>query len=151
MRQQRYGIRTEVGSDGKLVSESDRLSLSTILKNFAGKTVDITVQRAQNKRSLEQNAYYWKCIVPSMQKAVHEMWGDDISKEEAHALLKDRFSSIERFHVATGELVKIPVSTTENGTMDQEDYHEKCRVWMKEMFGVTVPLPNEGIEIEDVR
>lgn len=148
MRQQRYTIRTTV-SNGR-VADADRQSLLTVLSNFEGKEVDISVQRAQNKRSLEQNAYYFKVIVPCLQKAVYDMWGDDISKEEAHEILKGRFSKIERVHVATGEIISIPVSTTTNGTMDQEDYHTKCRAWIEENFGIRVPLPNENIGIEDV-
>ncbi len=149
MRQQRYSARVDIDLSGRIASDTDRQSLSTILRNFSGKTVDISVQRAQNKRSLEQNGYYFKCIVPALQRAVFDMWGEDVSKEEAHAMLRDRFSFIERCHVATGEPVRIPVSTSKNGTMDQEDYHEKCRRWIFDVFGVVVPLPNEGIETED--
>lgn len=147
MRQQRYTIRTTV-NNGR-VADVDRHAMLTVLSNFEGKEVDISVQRAQNKRSLEQNGYYFKVIVPVLQRAVYEMWGDDISKDDAHEILKQRFSKIERFHVATGELISIPVSTTTNGTMDQEDYHTKCRAWIEETFGYRVPLPNENIEIED--
>ena len=48
----------------------------------------------------------------------------------------------------TSEIIQIPKSTTENTTIEQEEYHNKCVEFLKEWFNVTVPLPNENIRID---
>ena len=59
-----------------------------------------------------------------------------------------RFLFSERINEDTGEILKIPKSTTENTTSDQEDYHTEIRQFMLEYFNVNCPLPNEQIYLE---
>ena len=50
-------------------------------------------------------------------------------------------------HYDTGEVIKIPKSSTDNSTIEQEQYHSKCIEFLKEWFNVYVPLPNEHLKI----
>jgi len=45
-------------------------------------------------------------------------------------------------------IIKIPKSTTQNTTIEQEDFHNQCRQFLREWFNVEAPLPNEEIIFE---
>ena len=125
-----------------------RDTLVSILSEFEGRSCEITVSPVKKSRSRSQNDYYWGVIIPCMQTGVEETWGDRITKEEAHFMLKDKLLFDERVVRSTGEVVRVPKHTTANSTVEQEIYHEDCRNKIEEWFGVRVPLPKEDMEIE---
>ena len=54
----------------------------------------------------------------------------------------------EKVNPETSEVIKVPISTTENTTTKQEVFHTQCRNFLKEWFNIEVPLPNEEIVFE---
>jgi hypothetical protein len=47
----------------------------------------------------------------------------------------------------TSEIIKVPKSTTENTTTEQEVYYFEIREFLKEWFNVDCPWPNENLTL----
>ena len=54
----------------------------------------------------------------------------------------------EKVNEQTSEVIKIPKSSTENTTIEQEEFHLQCKEFLKAWFNVDVTLPNEGINFD---
>ena len=117
------------------------------IKSFNGFDVVLTIAKAKKKRSNNQNAYYWGLLIPLTQNAIKTEWGEIWSKEKTHDFYKLHFNYIEKVNETTSEVIKIPKSTTDNTTTQQEEYHAQIREFLKDWFNVTAPLPNEGLEL----
>ena len=117
------------------------------IKSFNGFDVVLTIAKAKKKRSNNQNAYYWGLLIPLTQNAIKTEWGEIWSKEKTHDFYKLHFNYIEKVNENTSEVIKIPKSTTDNTTTQQEEYHTQIREFLKDWFNVTAPLPNDGLEL----
>ena len=117
------------------------------IKSFNGFDVVLTIAKAKKKRSNNQNAYYWGLLIPLTQNAIKTEWGEIWSKEKTHDFYKLHFNYVEKVNENTSEVIKIPKSTTDNTTTQQEEYHAQIREFLKEWFNVTAPLPNEDLEL----
>ncbi len=109
--------------------------------------VTVRVERCYRKRSTEQNAYYWGVIVNECAEGVYETTGQMITKEDAHHLLKSRCNPIELHSQSTGEVAAVGGSTATMTTVQMSEYWERCREFILDFFGRTVPEPNEQLEI----
>ena len=118
------------------------------MRAFEGKTVELTIRRATKQRSGNQNRYYWGVIVPIWQNLLLVEWGELRNKEYTHEFLKANCGYLERVNEATGEILRVPKSTSENTTVEQEEYHTACRQLAFDMFGAEIPLPNEQLKLE---
>jgi len=99
-----------------------------------GKSYTIEILPSKQKRSLNQNAYYWGVIIDLFAQ------NTGYTKEEAHQELAGMFL----FYDAHGK--RFVRSTTTLNTLEFEQYTEKCRNWIEENLGFHVPLPNEVTE-----
>ena len=117
------------------------------LKSFEGVNITITIAKRKKQRSNNQNAYYWAVIVPFWQNIFLTEWGDVYSKDQTHEFLKYNCNYLEKVNEKTGEILRLSKSTTENSTVDQELMCKNARDLALEMFTVTIPLPNEQINI----
>src|SRR5690242_8516545 len=94
-------------SDGKLTNPKP---LETLLSSLDNGKYLIEINGA-NKRSSQQNRYYWGLVVPIIQQGIKNL-GTELTKEETHEFLKSRFNTEELVNPETAECVKIPRSTT---------------------------------------
>lgn len=117
------------------------------IKSFNGFDVVLTIAKAKKKRSNNQNAYYWGLLIPLTQNAIKTEWGEIWSKEKTHDFYKLHFNYVEKVNETTSEVIKIPKSTTDNTTTQQEEFHAQIREFLKDWFNVTAPLPNEDLEL----
>lgn len=117
------------------------------IASFNGKTVTLTIKVNSKERSVKQNRYYWGVIVVIWTKLIQDEWGDFYSSKETHEFLKYNCNYEEK-HTDTGEYVRMSKSTKENSTVDQEEFHEKCRRLALDMFNCEIPLPEEQIKIQ---
>ena len=106
----------------------------------------VTAEASYNKRSTQQNRYYWGVLVPAFCIAAYETTGDRWSKEMAHDTLKSRFLVSEFVNEETGEILNIVNTTTQLGTQEFNEYIENCRNFVLEWFGSYVPSPNEHMD-----
>ena len=117
------------------------------LQNLKNEDVELIIQKRTKRRSSEQNAYYWGCIINILVEAIKNEWGEIYSKQKAHELLKANVNYKEKINEETVEIIRITKTTTLHTTKEQEEYHENCRRFIKEFFNTETPLPNEQIQI----
>ena len=118
------------------------------INSFEGKDVLVTFEKVSKKRSNNQNAYYHGVIIPILQNCFKEHWGEVWSRQKTHDFCKMQFNFFEKVNEETGEIVRVPKSTTENTTTAQEEYHEEIRKFALEWFGTEIPMPNENLTLE---
>ena len=146
--------------DGKLFIWDKELFFESI-RALGDGDFRMIVQKVYRKRSLNQNAYYWGVIIECFLQGYFQINGRPLSLEvaspltgeivyfplskkeqsdKAHEILKSFFNKDEQ-----GEVI----STTDNTTVDQENYHQYCREFIEGFYGIRVPLPNEQLEFFD--
>lgn len=128
--------------------QRNRAKILQAIKSFDGKEIEIIIKRKRKSRSNPQNAYYFGVIIPITQRAINDEWGEIWSIQKTHEFLKNMFLFEERTNHDTSEIIKIPKSTTENSTLEQEMYHTQIRNFLLEWFNVDIPLPNEHINFD---
>jgi hypothetical protein len=104
-------------------------------------------EKLYKKRSKEQRGYYFAVIVAEFVNGWRDTQGEFISRDEAHTKLKEICNPIELINNKTGEIIKVAGSTKKFTTIEQEEYNERCRLFIYSWFNITVPLPNENLEL----
>jgi len=117
------------------------------IHSFNGKEVVVTFEKPKKKRSNQQNNYYWGVLIPLTQKAVLDTWGEVWSIDKTHEYLKENFCYYEKVNEDTGQVIKVPKSTTENTTTEMEIYHLEIRKHLLEWFDCDAPEPNENLTL----
>ena len=121
----------------------NRNAFVSLLKNFDGKEIKITIERKKKTRSNQQNRYYWGCIIPAIQQGLFETQGEWISIYEVHEFLKQNFNYKEIVNDKTGEVLRLGITTTDKSALEFEEYMDKCRQFADEYLNIIIPLPNE--------
>lgn len=131
MRIKHYG---QVTDKGKLeLSNPDAFRES--VSKLAGKRVYVVVDTERQKRSNDQNEYYWGVVL----KLISEHTGYTVN--ELHDIVRYYFLGAEEKTIA-GETVKILKSTTKLNTLQFEEYLGRIRDWASTKLNITIPLPN---------
>lgn len=116
--------------NGKLTLR--RLSLwNTNLQNFEGKEVEVCIKKWRDKRTNQQNKYYWGAIIPLLA----ENFGYE--NEEMHEALKFKFLSKGHTTLPT------VISTTKLDTADFFEYIEKIKRWATIEYQIVLPEPED--------
>ncbi len=76
--------------DGKLPI-GIKETLARVFPTLANKKIRLSINEAKDKRSLDQNAYYWVAIVPHVRQVRFDM-GDPVSEETVHEDLLSEFA-----------------------------------------------------------
>ena len=97
-----------------------------------GKQVQLSVTRKREKRSSNQNKYYWGVVLP----LIAEITGYTI--DESHDAMKMQFLVKRTAKVPTTK------STTDLSTAEMEEYLESIRRFAAVELSCYVPLPNEA-------
>ncbi len=117
---------------------TDKRMLIDYLKTL-GSDYQVEVKRQRNTRSMNQNKYYWKCIVQPLAKEIGYL------NDEMHDALKVKFNAdFEMITVKdkTTGIQKVR-STTQMDTREFEEYLERIRVWAQIELGIRLKAPNE--------
>jgi NinB protein len=129
-----------VTEDGKMPVGA-RETYIRLLKELAGKKVTISIKEAKEKRSLDQNAYYWAAIVPHVRKVRLEA-GDPVTIEQCHEDLLSEFAGRVECHTLHGEVYSRPMRSKEMNVSQMADYITAITAAMS-AFGAPVPIQNE--------
>lgn len=127
--------------------QRNRNTVLDAIKSFNNCDVVLTIAKSKKKRSNQQNSYYWGLLIPITQNAIKTEWGEIWSKEKTHDFFKLHFNYVEKVNENTSEVIRVPKSTTDNTTTQQEEFHAQIREFLKEWFNVDCPLPNENLEL----
>jgi len=130
------------------ILKRNRTLIIDTINSFEGQEILITFEKPKNKRSNQQNNNLWAVLYPITQQAIKNEWGEVWNIEKVHEFYKIQFNVIEKVNEDTGQIIKLPKSTTENTTTQQEEYHLQIREFLKEWFNITAPLPNENLTLE---
>jgi hypothetical protein len=125
---------------------SNALSIRKAFEDLKEGAYELRIIR-RNKRSIPQNRFYWGVCVRLVHDGLKDL-GHDISLEETHDFLKAKFNYTEIVNEATGEVERIPRSTTEMNKSDFAVYVEKIQQFAAEFLNVQIPNPGEQLAIE---
>lgn len=99
---------------------------------------EITVEPHRKKRTLSQNALYWKWL-DEVVTAVARETGDD--KDAIHQVFKEKFlkaKTIEALGVTTYEY-----STKDLTTVEMSEYMTRIHAWVTSELGILLPMPED--------
>lgn len=113
--------------------QKTQTKISEYVSRKSGKYI-LEIRRAKEKRSLNQNKYYWGVVVVIMS----DEFG--YTAKEVHQILTREFLGYER----NGQ--RFVKSTKELNTAEFESYLDKVRAWAFSEHGIHIPLPNEVTE-----
>lgn len=120
--------------------------LHTLLSSLPDGKYLIEINGA-NKRSSQQNRYYWGLVVPIVQKGIKDL-GTEITKEECHEFLKARFNYDEIINEQTGECISLPRSTTALNKEQFSEYIGKIQQFGSEFLNTVIPDPATQLTME---
>jgi len=117
---------------------NDKKLLITHLKSLGNDYV-VEVKQNKNNRSMNQNRYYWKCIVQELAKEL------GYTVDEMHDALKIKFSSEWSQIEYKDKLIPLHSvkSTTVMNTKEFEQYCESIRIWALTDLSIRLRVPNE--------
>jgi hypothetical protein len=110
------------------------------IKKNEGKKVVLSLEPKKNQRSLNQNKYYWGCLIPTINQSLGYQ---DNEANIIHELLKEMFLGKMIYNKFTRTRRKIVRSTSDLNTKEMEDYLTTARTYMSGEHNIYIPLPNE--------
>jgi hypothetical protein len=109
----------------------------------------IVVQKA-DKRSNDQNSYYWQILELYVYPGLYDLgWRQIKSKEDAHDFMREMFLKTKEINNETGEERMRIKSTTELTKMQFSEYLQEIWQWAAEYLSITIPAPNEQLKLND--
>ena len=134
--------------DGKLHIVRRKDFVKSLVASFKDNArLRITVEQLYKKRSNQQNRFYWGVVIPIVKSLIYDAWGDELTGEEVHEILKQNCNYTERLNESTGEVVKVGKTTTGLTTTEWEEYRLEVTKWVHEWFNTELPEPNEQTEL----
>ena len=102
-----------------------------------GRQVFVTLVRQQHLRTMPQNRYYHGVVVDAVAGYIGE------SREETHALLKEKFLPRRQVELLDGKTLEMPPSTRLLTVEQFTEYIEQVRRWAAEWLHLSIPDANE--------
>lgn len=134
-------------TDGGILKLTNQKGFTADLREFAGKHIRLTIER-QTKRSDPQNRFYWGNFITGQIDCFKERFGETYRKEQIHDFNKVNFWGTERVIEQTGEVIKIPESSTIQSKSEWEEKLENIRQWFRQNMDWELPYPLEQSEME---
>lgn len=122
-------------------SITNKKAVSSFFRSLKDGKYEVVAKRI-NKRSLNQNRYYFGCVVAMIKERMIEL-GNDVDSQLVHDFLKDRFNSKELFNQDGVIIGAIGDTTTKLSKTEFEQYLEKVKRFAAEVLDIIIPDPNE--------
>ena len=103
----------------------------------------VEIKRIRRKRTLDQNGWLFGCIYPMLLKGLNDAGWEFTSIEEVHEYFKAMLWKKRMVNKHTGEIVEIPLSTTEMDTVQFSTYCDSLRDYGCEYLDIEVPDPDK--------
>jgi hypothetical protein len=126
---------------------TNRNAFNADLRDLSGKEIRLTIER-KAKRSLNQNAFYWGNFLQGEIDSFKERFGETYRKEQIHDWNKTNFWGTEQLNELTGEIIKIPCSSTEFSKLEWEERLDNIRAWFKQNMDWEIGYPLQQNELE---
>jgi hypothetical protein len=140
------------------------IEFSEQIKQFWGKIVDVTFEIHRVKRSINQNDWYWSCIVPAFldgyinENHDREIWlRNELFTIEIHdgkysktaleignQLLQQKYNSFTIQNKETGEIESFNLGTHNLNTKEFADYCEICRRFIFDFYQIYIEDPDKN-------
>lgn len=117
------------------------------MSHFKGQTLIAEFRKPKKSRTLKQNSFYFGNFIQSQIDCFKEMWGENYSVEQIHTWNKNNVFCEEKIDEETGEVFKMPQSSTKVGSKEWEDKLGMCRMFFQDKFNWTLPYPNSQSEM----
>jgi hypothetical protein len=135
----------KVDESGKL-QLYDRIGLLQHIQALKNTEVKLVITPKLQKRTKQQNHYYWGVVIPFVQKKLNEL-GWDYDPIDVHTFCKSQFCAKEVVHPITNEIVKLPQSTAKLSKEAFQQYLQRINQFLAENFGETLPEKNQTLQI----
>lgn len=121
---------------------SDRVGKRNLLTQIGAMQglYEVKVEPRRVTRSNAQNAYLWAVVYPAVRLGIAEAWGEELTVDEVHLLMRDRFLTRPVVNRKTGEVVQsIPGSTAALSTAEFSRYIDEIVKFAGDMLNVEIP------------
>lgn len=128
------------------VTDQGRITLparfkADVVRLFYGHEIAVTVERKRNKRSQNQNAYYWGVVVKMICEAMNDA-GENVTPDEVHGFLKFRYLRVQKIDEETGEVIyEFGRSTQKLNTVEFALYLDNCIQFAAHYLNIAIPPP----------
>lgn len=126
----------------RMIDLSDRISKQKLMVEIGAMQgqYEVEIEPRRVTRSNAQNAYYWGVVVEAVRLGIDEAWGENLSAEQVHDLLRKKFLELPIVNRKTGEVVEvIPGSTRALSTVEFCAYLDQVIKFAGEFLNVEVP------------
>jgi hypothetical protein len=125
------------------ISTSIRSVIARCIAEYNGKVVTITIQEKEKLRSIKQNKFYWKMIIPAIRQYLFDN-GINFDAEQAHEfVVRHVWKWTDAIEMPDGTMYETRLSSTKLPTKEWENRIEITRQYFAEK-GLILPHPNEG-------
>lgn len=125
-----------------------------VVAAFNDTDIEVTFKRKRKRRSNPQNRYYWGCVIPAIVHAMIDLGNDALQignsehGELVHEFLKSKLlDNGDEIQGIEGLIFKLPPSTKKCTTIEFDIYMENVRKWAAENLSISIPEPNEQVEM----
>lgn len=135
--------------NGEVKIQNRRWFNSDMKQYFEGKDILIEVKKFRKTRSLLQNGYYHCIVINEVMEGFVDIGYNriDLSHDIVHEYLKSKFLKKESVNEETGEVLVLPVSTTELTTTEMMVYIDDITQWASEYLGIAITPPEKQSEL----
>lgn len=148
-----FQVNGHVNSEGKLSIYDTDAFKERIQKQFISMNVEIIVREGHNQFTDGMRGYYYKIIVPEIQKAF-EASGVIKSRKVIDYDMRELFLYTEFWNQDKGEYEKeyhtLRKDETQVTGRMMKEYCEKCIIWCINKLDWAIPYPNEVFTFQDM-
>lgn len=126
--------------------------LERLYDYFDGKHVQFEATLPRNKKSVNQNRYYWGAIIPFVQKIFADA-GENMRNGQVHEVLSAQFLP-EKPAVTnplTGEISSAKFRYSELTTKGFNAYFDAIAAFILEATGLVLPSPEDLLQLDEKR
>lgn len=138
--------------EGVIQAPGERMR-EEVKEHFLNTNLIIEIRLDRKKRTTAENNYYWGVILVHLLRAFKDFecpWLSEHNPEHLqhiHEIVKQKFffDSAPNIIDPEGNVYKGKLTTTGQNTVEWEEKMTAIRTWAFEVFGITIPLPNENL------
>lgn len=127
----------------------NRNLITSAIKSFEGKDIEVTLQLKRKSRSNNQNSYYWGVVLPLVQDGLKEATGEvrDINSIHYQILLPLLSVNREIVNTETGQVISEKLTSSEMTTTEFMEYVISIQQWAAEFLNINIPDPNQELTL----